>query len=402
MKKIFNKLILISVFMNVFCILTCIINNQVVYAVPNSITETMSKEEIMNKFDKLEKENEILKDKYSNLKEKLADEKIEIEKKKESVDRSIFGLITIGSSVLGVLSMGGAIYVKKHIQNKVKKLYENKINCIIENEINKKLPKEVSEQVSNKAKEEIQYIERIVNKYKTEQNLKKEKNIFVLSKNKEEEKLLKDSNLLNQFEKVKMDTLGNKIDDLSKYDVIVFNDINGYLTDGEMNEMIRENSNENAVYFYFNKHNSNDPKKNKIFKCKENENTNFAKSNATFVGNLIDLMKYQDDVLRNKKSNNKSIDCIEDIVMKTLLKHEGEKFSQKMGQEFTYEVKGKYIVPSTTNYNIPISDIVKGFKRGTIKKTTQLQDLRGPSYIYAFINDDRFKIHYKKIPSNGN
>jgi len=79
--------------------------------------------------------------------------------------------------------------------------------------------------------------------------------------------------------------------------------------------------------------------------------------------------------------------------MKILIKHEGEKFFQKMGQAFTYEVKRNYIVPSTTNYNIPISDIVKELKREVVTKTTELQDLRGPSYIYAFINDDRFKFY---------
>ncbi|KEI87405.1 virion tegument protein [Clostridium botulinum] len=79
--------------------------------------------------------------------------------------------------------------------------------------------------------------------------------------------------------------------------------------------------------------------------------------------------------------------------MEILLKHEGEKFFQKMGQAFTYEVKGSYIVLSNTNYNIPISHIVKGLKRRVVIKTTELQDLRGPSYIYTFINDDRFKFY---------
>ncbi|EJO5347104.1 hypothetical protein NRP93_001174 [Clostridium botulinum] len=303
MKKMCKKLILISVFLNIFCILTCIINNGVVYAAPNSINETMSKEEIMDKYYELKKDNQELIEKYDKISGEWSS-------KKDSIDNSIFNIITIGSSMLVVLSMAAAIYVRKHIQNKVKQLYENKINNIIENEINKKLPKEVSDQLSKKTEEEIQCIERIANKYKTEQKLKEEKNILVISKNKEEEKLLKDLNLLNQFKQTKMRILGDKIDDLNQYDVILFNDIKGYLTDDEMNEMIRKNSNENAVYFYFNK------KAGRYFKSEKPDNTNFAKSNATFVGNLIDLMRYQDDVLKNDKSNNESIGCTEDIVMK--------------------------------------------------------------------------------------
>ncbi|WP_434302005.1 virion tegument protein [Clostridium botulinum] len=64
-----------------------------------------------------------------------------------------------------------------------------------------------------------------------------------------------------------------------------------------------------------------------------------------------------------------------------------------MGQAFTYEVKGSYRILSNTNYNILISSKVKGLKRGVVTKTTELQDLRGPSYIYAFVNDDRFEFY---------
>lgn len=76
-----------------------------------------------------------------------------------------------------------------------------------------------------------------------------------------------------------------------------------------------------------------------------------------------------------------------------------EEFFRKRGQDFTYKIKGKHVAPNTINYNISIKDIVEGFKRGIVTTTTQLEDLRGPS-IYAFRNDGRFKIHYKKISSN--
>jgi len=294
MKDIYIKLILISIFLNIFCILVCGINSRVVYAAPNSINETMSKEEIMDKYYELKKDNQELIEKYDKLSHAWSDEKIEIEKKKESVDDSVFEIITIGSTIVIVLTSiyGMSLWVIiKHINDKVKKT------------------------VAEKAKVEIKHIEKMVGDCKREEKLKKEKKILIISKNKEVENLLENSNLLNQFKKVKMAILGNRIDSLglAEYDVILFNDINGdftnneikemirknhtkdtvYFTDYEMNEMIRKNSNENAVYFYFNK------KAGRYFNSERSDNTNFAKSNSTFVENLIDLMKYQDDVLKN-------------------------------------------------------------------------------------------------------
>ncbi|EKX79807.1 hypothetical protein CFSAN001628_009883 [Clostridium botulinum CFSAN001628] len=305
MRNMCKKLILISVFFNIFCILISGINNQAVYAAPNSINETMSKEEIMNKYYELKKDNQELIEEYNKLSHEWSDEKIEIEKKKENVDSSIVKIVTFGSLFLILSSMGIFVYVKKHMQNKIKELYENKINHIVENEINKKLPKEVSKQVSKKTGEEIEYIEKTAKECKREQTLMKEKNILVISNDNEEEKLLKDSNLLNQFEKAEMVVLGNEIDNLGEYDVILFNDINGYLEDGEMNKIIDDNidNKKNAVYFYFTRNYK------RTFKSNKPNNTNFAKSNSTFVGNLIDLMKYQDDVLKNKKYNNECVGC---------------------------------------------------------------------------------------------
>ncbi|GAA0741498.1 NARF domain-containing protein [Clostridium oceanicum] len=388
MKNICKKIILISVFLNIFCILDCGINSGVVYAAPNSINETMSKEEIMKKYYELKKDNQELIEKYDKLNGKWSS-------KKDNIDNRLDKIEIYGKSILVILGIS-IFQVIKDIKNKIKSVVENEVNnkvpMVVENEISNKVPKEVSEQVSKKTKEEIEYIERTAQECKREQTLMEEKNIIVISKNKEEEKLLEDSNLLNQFEKVKMAIIDNKINNLAEYDVILFNDIRGNLENEEMNKIIDGNidNKKNAVYFYFTRNYK------RTFKSNKSNNTNFAKSNSTFVGNLIDLMKYQDDVLKNKKSNNESIGCCEDTVMKILIKHQGEEFFQKRGQAFTYEIKGKYIVPSTTNYNIPISDIVKGLKKGVVTTTTQLQELRGPSYIYAFINDARFKMCCEK------
>ena len=85
------------------------------------------------------------------------------------------------------------------------------------------------------------------------------------------------------------------------------------------------------------------------------------------------------------------------LVRDVLLTYEGEIFTQKKGQRFTYKVKGNSIVPSTTNYHIPIKDILKGLNRSNINKVSDLSDLRGPSYIYALVMDSRIKNSLKNI-----
>lgn len=78
-----------------------------------------------------------------------------------------------------------------------------------------------------------------------------------------------------------------------------------------------------------------------------------------------------------------------ELVKKWLREKEGKKFTQIRGQSFTYTLKNSYIIPSTTNQNIPIKHILEGYKREP-QKTTEVNDLRGPSYIYAIITDDSF------------
>jgi len=70
---------------------------------------------------------------------------------------------------------------------------------------------------------------------------------------------------------------------------------------------------------------------------------------------------------------------------------EGEVFTQIRGREFTFRVSNSYIKPNTTNQNIPKSHFAKALERLPLTDTTKLQDLRGPSYIYAILTDSRLK-----------
>ncbi len=71
--------------------------------------------------------------------------------------------------------------------------------------------------------------------------------------------------------------------------------------------------------------------------------------------------------------------------------HEGETFTQIRGGEFTYEVAGNVIIPDRTNQNFPRAHFEEAFSMVPLTNTTGIQHLRGPSYIYAIMMDDRIR-----------
>lgn len=284
MRKMCKKLILISVFFNIFYILISGINNQVVYAAPNSINETMSKEEIMDKYYELKKDNQELTEKYDKLNGEWSSEK-------DSIDNRVDKIEIIGTSILVIL--GASVYrMVKGIDKEIKLVVENKLNekvpLVVENEVNNKVPKVIAEKVEI----ETERIRRMVDDCKKEEKLMKEKNILIISEDSEKQKEIK--KILKKFNKITDFRLGDELYDLNKYDVILFNNIDGASKKEELNEIIKNNDNINAVYFYFNK-------ERKIFDSEKPDNTNFANANSTLVGNLLDLMKYQDDILNNEE-----------------------------------------------------------------------------------------------------
>ena len=74
------------------------------------------------------------------------------------------------------------------------------------------------------------------------------------------------------------------------------------------------------------------------------------------------------------------------------IKHcEGQTFQQIRGREFSYAVDGSVVIPSTTNQNIPRSHVEEASKLVPLSNTVPVQHLRGPSYIYAILNDKRIR-----------
>lgn len=80
-----------------------------------------------------------------------------------------------------------------------------------------------------------------------------------------------------------------------------------------------------------------------------------------------------------------------DEVWRRIAAHEGDTFRQVRGQVFTYTLDGKVLRPSTVNQNLSQATFEKALARVPLRSTTDVQDLRGPSYLYAILMDPRIR-----------
>jgi hypothetical protein len=78
-----------------------------------------------------------------------------------------------------------------------------------------------------------------------------------------------------------------------------------------------------------------------------------------------------------------------DVVWHRIVALQGQTFHQKTGKPFRYRVPGNSVVPSTTNRQLPRSHFARAYERAPIDGPGQLQDLQGPSYLYAILTDPR-------------
>ena len=78
-------------------------------------------------------------------------------------------------------------------------------------------------------------------------------------------------------------------------------------------------------------------------------------------------------------------------VWRRIVAHEGEVFHQVKGQEFTYEVDGRVLRPSTVKQNLSQATFERALARVPLSSTVDVQDLRGPSYLYAILMDNRIR-----------
>jgi hypothetical protein len=78
-------------------------------------------------------------------------------------------------------------------------------------------------------------------------------------------------------------------------------------------------------------------------------------------------------------------------VWQRILSHAGEEFTQIRGGKFTYEVGSGSIKPDRTNQNIPKSQFQEAISFVPLENTVPVQHLRGPSYIFAIMMDERIR-----------
>ena len=70
---------------------------------------------------------------------------------------------------------------------------------------------------------------------------------------------------------------------------------------------------------------------------------------------------------------------------------QGEAFHQKRGKPFTYTVRHGAVHPATTNRALPRSHFQKALLRMPLDGPGEIQDLQGPSYIWAILTDPRVR-----------
>jgi len=71
--------------------------------------------------------------------------------------------------------------------------------------------------------------------------------------------------------------------------------------------------------------------------------------------------------------------------------HAGDDFTMVRGEPFTYVVAYGAVRPSRTNRQLPRSDFEKALARVPLKNTGVVQDLQGPSFVYAILMDERVR-----------
>ena len=69
----------------------------------------------------------------------------------------------------------------------------------------------------------------------------------------------------------------------------------------------------------------------------------------------------------------------------------GATFSTVRGKHFSYEAHANGVNMTTTNRLLPRSDFQKAFERLPVSGPGALQDLQGPSYVYAILTDPRVR-----------
>ena len=81
-----------------------------------------------------------------------------------------------------------------------------------------------------------------------------------------------------------------------------------------------------------------------------------------------------------------------EIIWNSILAHSGEVFHTKTGLPFTYNIVDNCVIPDRTNYPLDISNFKKAADLPQMEGPGQISNLvRGPSYVFAILTDERIK-----------
>lgn len=80
-----------------------------------------------------------------------------------------------------------------------------------------------------------------------------------------------------------------------------------------------------------------------------------------------------------------------DTVWKRIKDNESEIFHQIRGKPYTYEIVSDALIPLGINQQIGKSEFNKALPLLPLTNTVSIQHLRGPSYIYSILMDERIR-----------
>ena len=121
------------------------------------------------------------------------------------------------------------------------------------------------------------------------------------------------------------------------------------------------------------------PKCGRVHSLKEIKKSRFCIECGTFI-NKNRRNTISDDSVKNSFNE----------IWSRILKNEGEEFNTKRGLPFTYEIDGNHVIPNRTEYPLLKSEFKKAYNLMPTSGPGELSEIiRGPSYIWAILNDSR-------------
>lgn len=69
--------------------------------------------------------------------------------------------------------------------------------------------------------------------------------------------------------------------------------------------------------------------------------------------------------------------------------HSGESFTLKSGQQFSYQMSGDVLMPTSANWDVPKAEFGEALRRLPVAGPAQLKDLQAAAFIFALLHDER-------------